>query len=171
MPFPEVLGGRASSRPYQEDKDTEQAERGWGQRDTLHNSHSLSLVISAAMGAQAEAGTTWPLGRRVNMVPPAASRGLWPEPRHCLGMLDLAVGRWDREGLPLSNSQTASGLLPGFKDMHEELRAVLSLQRGLGQVQPPSPGPTLLQQLRTGSRCVYWAGAPQCMTALHWFTS
>lgn len=105
------------------------------------------------------------------MVPPAASRGLWPEPRHCLGMLDLAVGRWDREGLPLSNSQTASGFLPGFKDMHEELRAVLSLQRGLGQVQPPSPGPTLLQQLRTGSRCVYWAGAPQCMTALHWFTS
>lgn len=99
------------------------------------NSFSLSLVISAVTGAQADAGTSLAAGKQVNPVPPAASMGFWPEPSHYLGMLSLAVGRWDREGLPLSNSQATS-----YQDSKTH-------RKNIGQFSPhrgPVAGATLL---------------------------
>lgn len=65
--------------------------------------------ISLAAGVGGECGAACSLHRALS---------------HYCGTLGQAVGRWDREGLPLNNSEAGSGLLPGFKDTQKEHKAV-----------------------------------------------
>lgn len=77
--------------------------------------------ISLAAGVGGECGAACSLHRALS---------------HYCGMLGQAVGRWDREGLPLNNSEAGSGLLPGFKDTQKEHKAVFPHREAWRQVPP-----------------------------------
>lgn len=56
---------------------------------------------------------------------------------HYCRTLGLAIGRWDREGLPLGNSEAGSGLLLGLKDTQKEHKAVSLTERPGGRCLLP----------------------------------
>lgn len=131
---------------------TEQTEQGSGAEG--HTTQQLLTILGNKCcngSPDAEPGTSLAAG----VGECGAARSLHRAPSHYCGMLGLAVGRWDREGLPLSNSEAGSGLLPGFKDTQKEHKAVFPHREAWRQVSPDMP--LRSQQLRAGSRCVYWA--------------